>query len=97
MEFASCTLTPSPSENEHEYREEFIDERDRHKVFQIYTNAGGHCEFSNSELAAVFEALVNWVEKAMAHKGRGDRHLRTVSDRFRRHEQYQSNVSSGRV
>ena len=28
-----------------------------HKVFQIYTNAGGHCEFSNSELAAVFEAL----------------------------------------
>ena len=50
-------------ENEHEYREEFIEERDRRKLFQIYTNAGGHCEFSNSEIAAAFEALVNWVEK----------------------------------
>ena len=50
-------------ENEHEYREEFIEEGDRGKLFQLYTNAGGHCEFSNSELAAVFEALVNWVEK----------------------------------
>ena len=50
-------------ENEHEYREEFIEEQDRRKLFQIYTNAAGHCEFSKSELAAAFEALVNWVEK----------------------------------
>jgi hypothetical protein len=50
-------------ENEHEYREEFAEERDQRKLFQIYTNAGGHCQFSNSELAAAFEALVNWVEK----------------------------------
>jgi hypothetical protein len=50
-------------ENEHEYREEFAEERDQRKLFQIYTNAGGHCEFSNSELAAAFETLVNWVEK----------------------------------
>jgi hypothetical protein len=50
-------------ENEHEYREEFAEERDQRKLFQLYTNAGGHCEFSNSELAAAFEALVNWVEK----------------------------------
>ena len=50
-------------ENEHEYREEFIEEGDRGKLFQIFTNAGGHCEFSNSEVAAAFEALVIWVEK----------------------------------
>ncbi len=50
-------------ENEHEYREEFAEERDQRKLFQIYTNAGGHCQFSNSELAAAVEALVNWVEK----------------------------------
>jgi hypothetical protein len=50
-------------ENEHEYREEFAEEHDQRKLFQIYTNAGGHCQFSNSELAAAFEALVNWVEK----------------------------------
>jgi hypothetical protein len=50
-------------ENEHEYREEFTEEHDRRKLFQIYTNAAGHCEFSKSELAAAFEALVNWVEK----------------------------------
>jgi hypothetical protein len=50
-------------ENEHEYREEFGEEHDGRKLFQIYTNAGGHCEFSRSELTAAFEALVNWVEK----------------------------------
>jgi hypothetical protein len=50
-------------ENEHEYREEFSEEHDRRKLFQIYTNAGGHCEFSNSEIAAAFAALVNWVER----------------------------------
>ncbi len=50
-------------ENEHEYREEFREEHDQRKLFQIYTNAGGHCQFSNSELAAAFGALVNWVEK----------------------------------
>jgi len=50
-------------ENEHEYREEFSEEHDGRKLFQIYTNAGGHCEFSRSELTAAFEALVNWVEK----------------------------------
>ncbi len=50
-------------ENEHEYREEFAEERDQRKLFQIYTNAGGHCQFSNSELAAAVEALVKWVEK----------------------------------
>jgi hypothetical protein len=50
-------------ENEHEYREEFAEERDGRKLFQLFTNAGGHCEFSNSEIAAAFEALVNWVEK----------------------------------
>jgi hypothetical protein len=50
-------------ENEHEYREEFIEERDRRNLFQVYTNADGHCQFSNSELAAAFDALVNWVEK----------------------------------
>src|SRR5260370_14078473 len=49
-------------ENEHEYREEFGEEGDRGKLFQIFTNAGGHCQFSKSELAAAFEALVNWVE-----------------------------------
>ena len=49
-------------ENEHEYREEFNEEHDGRKLFQIYTNAGGHCEFSNSEIAAAFAALVNWVE-----------------------------------
>ncbi len=50
-------------ENEHEYREEFVEEGDRGRLFQLFTNAGGHCEFSNSELAAAFAALVNWVEK----------------------------------
>jgi hypothetical protein len=50
-------------ENEHEYREEFSEEQDGRKLFQIYTNAGGHCEFSNSEIAAAFAALVNWVER----------------------------------
>ena len=49
-------------ENEHEYREEFIEEGDRGRLFQLFTNAGGHCQFSKSELAAAFEALVNWVE-----------------------------------
>jgi len=41
----------------------FIEEHDRRNLFQIYTNANGHCQFSNSELAAAFDALVNWVEK----------------------------------
>jgi hypothetical protein len=50
-------------ENEHEYREEFAEEETRRHLFQIFTNAGGHCQFSNSEIAAAFQTLVNWVEK----------------------------------
>jgi pimeloyl-ACP methyl ester carboxylesterase len=50
-------------ENEHEYREEFIEEGRRHRLFQLFINAGGHCQFTNSEIAAAFQTLVNWVEK----------------------------------
>lgn len=44
-------------ENEHAYREVFKGDN----LFQTYTNANGHCQFSFSEFEAVFHGLLNWV------------------------------------
>ena len=49
-------------ENENAYRRT-VDEADHeHLLQQNYTNASGHCQFSNSEVLASFQALVGWVE-----------------------------------
>ena len=49
-------------ENENAYRHT-VEEADHENLLQQnYVNASGHCEFSNSEVSASFEALLNWVE-----------------------------------
>jgi hypothetical protein len=48
-------------ENESAYREQRQDADSLRRLFQAYTNANGHCEFSRSETMAAFQALLNWV------------------------------------
>jgi hypothetical protein len=49
-------------ENENAYQDTLEDVgRGRH-LQQNYTNASGHCQFTNSEVLASFTALLNWVE-----------------------------------
>ena len=52
-------------ENENAYRETLEDAGRLRRLQQNYVNANGHCEFTNSEVIASFEALLIWVE---AHK-----------------------------
>ena len=49
-------------ENENAYRETLEAAGNLNNLFQTYTNAGGHCEFSFSEFMASFRGLVSWVE-----------------------------------
>lgn len=49
-------------ENENAYRDAVEDHGRLRNLQQNYTNAGGHCEFTNSEVFASFQALLSWVE-----------------------------------
>jgi hypothetical protein len=49
-------------ENENAYRETVEDAHRRRRLQQNYVNANGHCQFTNSEVLASFQALVGWVE-----------------------------------
>ena len=49
-------------ENENAYRDTVEDAGKRRDLQQNYTNAGGHCQFTNSEVLASFQALLGWVE-----------------------------------
>src|SRR5262249_17830176 len=48
-------------ENERAYQEIRQAAGTDNNLFQTYVNAGGHCEFSNSEFAAGFHSLLGWV------------------------------------
>ncbi len=50
-------------ENENAYQDTLEDVGNAPQLQQNYTNAGGHCKFTNSEVLASFQALLNWVEK----------------------------------
>jgi len=50
-------------ENENAYQDTLEDVGKARHLQQNYTNAGGHCEFSDSEVLASFQALLNWVAK----------------------------------
>jgi len=50
-------------ENENAYQDTLEDIGKARHLQQNYTSAGGHCEFSDSEVLASFQALLNWVEK----------------------------------
>ncbi len=49
-------------ENERAYRETLEEAGHLDNLFQTYTNANGHCQFSFSEFMATFQGLVDWVE-----------------------------------
>jgi hypothetical protein len=49
-------------ENESEFHETVEDAHRQRRLFQVFTNANGHCEFSRSEFLAAFQALLNWVQ-----------------------------------
>jgi len=49
-------------ENENAYRHTVEEAGHENLLQQNYTNANGHCEFSNSEILASFQALMGWVE-----------------------------------
>jgi hypothetical protein len=49
-------------ENENAYRDTVEDAHRKHDLQQNYVNANGHCQFTNSEVLASFQALVAWVE-----------------------------------
>jgi len=50
-------------ENESAYREAFEAAGTVDHLFQTYTDAENHCQFSNSEYAAVFQVLRNWIDR----------------------------------
>lgn len=49
-------------ENENAYRGTVQDVQRRRFLQQNYVNADGHCQFTNSEVFASFQALLKWVE-----------------------------------
>ncbi len=49
-------------ENENAYRDTVQDAHKLRLLEQNYVNAGGHCQFTNSEVLASFQALLLWVE-----------------------------------
>ncbi|MGH7552521.1 MAG: hypothetical protein ACREMQ_05790 [Longimicrobiales bacterium] len=49
-------------ENETAYRETFQRAGTQGMLYQAYTNQGGHCQFTQPESLAVFEALKKWIE-----------------------------------
>jgi len=49
-------------ENERAYRQTLKAAGNDSNLFQMYTNANGHCEFTTSELMASFTGLRNWVD-----------------------------------
>ncbi len=50
-------------ENENAYRQTLEEAGTDDNLFQTYTNANGHCQFSLAEFEGVFQALRIWVEK----------------------------------
>lgn len=58
-------------ENEHEYKETVRSAHHRQRLQQNYVNAGGHCQFTNSEVLAAFQSLVAWVSSG-ERPGRSD-------------------------
>lgn len=49
-------------ENENAYLDTVRDAHRRRDLQQNYVNANGHCQFTNSEVLASFQALLKWVE-----------------------------------
>lgn len=49
-------------ENENAYRDTVEDAGRLRRLQQNYVNANGHCQFTNSEVLASFQALLKWVE-----------------------------------
>ncbi len=49
-------------ENEHEYREIREEAGTLRRLLQVFTDANGHCEFSQAESLAAFQALLTWVQ-----------------------------------
>src|SRR5205807_2214475 len=67
-------------ENENEYKEIRGDAHTQRRLRQIFTDAGGHCEFSASETLAAFQALLGWVQ---SHKRPTKRQVAALCEQFR--------------
>ncbi len=67
-------------ENENEYKEIRGEAHTQRRLRQIFTDAGGHCEFSASETLAAFQALLEWVQ---SHKRPTKRQVAALCEQFR--------------
>jgi pimeloyl-ACP methyl ester carboxylesterase len=67
-------------ENEVAYRKKFEQANTLGRLYQTFTTAGGHCQFTTAESLAIYEALQTWID---TNTMPGSQQISTLCEKYR--------------